>query len=61
VRKMGKESVNEGRGCAGGSGVFTLKPWRCAWDEDRGVWAADIRDERAAWGAVERAVTGRGT
>jgi hypothetical protein len=54
---MGRESVNEGQGCAGGFGVFTLKPVQRAWDGDRGVRAAIICVERA----VVRAVAGRGT
>jgi hypothetical protein len=51
---MGRESLNEGRGCARGFGVFTLKPGRCAWDWDHGVRVAIIRAERAAWARAWR-------
>jgi hypothetical protein len=47
--EMGRDSVNEGRGCGGGSGVFTLKPGRRVWDVGHGVRAAVIHAEHAAW------------
>jgi hypothetical protein len=48
VGETGRKSANEKWG-RWGSGVFTLKPGRGAWDGGHGVWAVVICAERATW------------